>query len=79
PAVEAVEFFNEMMIQMNLKVHFPVLGFSGNHDSSTRLVTGGPWFNQTQFHFNTRLELAIQPIEIDNTQFYLLPYIEPIA
>ena len=79
PAVEAVEIFNEMMIQMNLKEHFPVLAISGNHDSSTRLETGGPWFNQTQFHLNTRLEQAFQPIEIDNTQFYLLPYFEPIA
>lgn len=79
PAVEAVEVFNEMMIQMNLKEHFPVLAISGNHDSSTRLETGGPWFNQTQFHLNTRLEQAFQPIEIDNTQFYLLPYFEPIA
>ena len=68
-----------MMIQMNLKEHFPVLAISGNHDSSTRLETGGPWFNQTQFHLNTRLEQAFQPIEIDNTQFYLLPYFEPIA
>lgn len=76
PAVEAVEIFNEMMIQMNLKEHFPVLAISGNHDSSTRLETGGPWFNQTQFHLNTRLEQAFQPIEIDNTQFYLLPYFD---
>ena len=28
PAVEAVEIFNEMMIQMNLKEHFPVLAIS---------------------------------------------------
>ncbi|MGC3147834.1 metallophosphoesterase family protein, partial [Enterococcus faecalis] len=54
PAVEAVEIFNEMKIQMNLKEHFPVLAISGNQDSSTRLETGGPWFNQTQFHLNTR-------------------------
>ena len=46
---------------------------------ATRLETGGPWFNQTQFHLNTRLEQAFQPIEIANTQFYLLPYFEPIA
>ena len=47
--------------------------------AKTRLETGGPWFNQTQFHLNTRLEQAFQPIEIANTQFYLLPYFEPIA
>ena len=37
--------------------------------AKTRLETGGPWFNQTQFHLNTRLEQAFQPIEIDNTHF----------
>ncbi|MDA9472727.1 exonuclease SbcCD subunit D [Enterococcus sp. 5H] len=79
PAVEAIEVFNQMIIEMNLKEKFPVLAISGNHDSSTRLETGGPWFAQSNFHLNTRLEQAFQPIEIENTQFFLLPYFEPIA
>lgn len=79
PSVEAVEVFNQMMIQLNLEEAFPVLAISGNHDSSTRLETGGPWFAHTQFHLHTRLEQAFQPVELADTQFFLLPYFEPIA
>lgn len=79
PAIEAVEAFNDMMIQMNLVNKFPVFAISGNHDSSTRLETGGPWFSHLNFHLATRLEQAFQPIEFMNTQFFLLPYFEPIA
>lgn len=79
PAVEAIETFNEMMIQLNLIEKYPVFAISGNHDSSTRLETGGPWFSHLDFHLATRLEQAFQPIEFLETQFFLLPYFEPIA
>lgn len=79
PSVEAIEVFNRMIIEMNLKEKFPVLAISGNHDSSTRLETGGPWFAQSDFYLNTRLEQAFTPVEIEKTQFFLLPYFEPIS
>lgn len=79
PAVEAIEVFNQMVIEMNLQEKFPVLAISGNHDSSTRLETGGPWFVQSDFYLHTRLDQAFQPIEMKNTQFFLLPYFEPIS
>lgn len=77
PATEAVEAFNQMMIALNLDKKIPVLAISGNHDSSTRLETGGPWFEHTQFHLHTSLEQAFEPIEMQDTQFFLLPYFEP--
>ncbi|EOH98963.1 exonuclease SbcCD, D subunit [Enterococcus moraviensis ATCC BAA-383] len=79
PSVEAIEVFNQMIVEMNLQEKFPVLAISGNHDSSTRLETGGPWFVQSDFHLNTRLDQAFQPVEMGNTQFFLLPYFEPIS
>ncbi|MBO0440434.1 exonuclease SbcCD subunit D [Candidatus Enterococcus ikei] len=79
PSVEAIEVFNRMIIEMNLQEKFPVLAISGNHDSSTRLETGGPWFIQSDFYLNTRLDQAFQPVEMQNTQFFLLPYFEPIS
>lgn len=79
PSVEAIEVFNRMIVEMNLQEKFPVLAISGNHDSSTRLETGGPWFIQSDFHLNTRLDQAFQPVELANTQFFLLPYFEPIS
>ncbi|GGC77266.1 exonuclease SbcCD subunit D [Enterococcus wangshanyuanii] len=79
PAVEAIELFNQMVIEMNLQEKFPLLTISGNHDSSTRLETGGPWFAQSDFYLHTRLEQAFQPIDMGDTQFFLLPYFEPIS
>ncbi|MGM0123285.1 DNA repair protein SbcD/Mre11 [Enterococcus sp. AZ194] len=79
PSVEAIEAFNQQMIEMNLEEKLPILAISGNHDSSTRLEAGAPWFSQTNFHLYTRLEQAFTPIEWADTQFFLLPYFEPIA
>lgn len=79
PSVEAINTFNQMIIKMNLEEKYPVFAISGNHDSSTRLETGGPWFAQSNFHLHTRLEQAFQPIEYKGTQFFLLPYFEPIS
>lgn len=53
PSVEAVELLNKKLIEMNLEKKFPVLAVSGNHDSSTRLATGAPWFEQTNFYMVT--------------------------
>ncbi|WP_321382804.1 exonuclease SbcCD subunit D [uncultured Enterococcus sp.] len=79
PSVEAVELFNQMIIELNLEEKFPVFAISGNHDSSIRLETGGPWFKQSDFYLHTQLEQAFQPIEFGSTQLFLLPYFEPIA
>ncbi len=77
PAVEAVELFNQMLIEMNLQAKYPVFAISGNHDSAIRLETGGPWFEALDFHLHTRLEQAFTPVEFGNVQLYLLPYFEP--
>ncbi|MDN6640273.1 MAG: exonuclease SbcCD subunit D [Tetragenococcus sp.] len=78
PSVEACELLNQTFIQMNLEKKFPILAISGNHDSAVRLSTGMPWYEQTNFHLYTKLQQAFTPIEIGDTQFFLLPYFEPI-
>ncbi len=62
---------------MNIKKNYPVLAISGNHDSATRLDTGSPWLKELSFHLNTQLSQVFMPVELENTQFYLLPYFEP--
>lgn len=79
PSVEAVELFNQMIIELNLEEQFPVFAISGNHDSSIRLETGGPWFKRSDFHLHTQLKQAFEPIEYQGVQFFLLPYFEPIS
>lgn len=78
PGVESVALLNQQLIKMNREEGIPLLIISGNHDSSTRLGTGSPWFQQTNFHLHTTLVEALQPIEFEEVQFYLLPYFEPI-
>ncbi|HCM89472.1 MULTISPECIES: exonuclease SbcCD subunit D [Vagococcus] len=77
PSVEAVSLFNTMMVEMNLKSGYPVLAISGNHDSATRLETGSLWLKTQDFYLQTQLSQAFEPIEMLDTQFYLLPYFEP--
>ncbi|ANK59330.1 exonuclease SbcCD subunit D [Loigolactobacillus backii] len=79
PSELAVKTLNEMLQRLNLTEKLPVLAISGNHDSATRLATGSPWYTATQFYLRTTLAAAFKPIEIGNTQFFLLPYFEPFA
>jgi exonuclease SbcD len=78
PAVDAVKILNEKIAEINLEKKFPLLAISGNHDSPTRLETGSQWFKNTQFYLTTTLEESMKPIEFPDTQFFLLPYFEPI-
>lgn len=79
PSEQAVATVNQMLQQINLTAQLPLLAISGNHDSATRLETGSPWFTATNFYLNTKLEQAFTPIELADTQFFLLPYFEPFA
>ncbi|MBO0454739.1 exonuclease SbcCD subunit D [Candidatus Enterococcus murrayae] len=78
PSEDSVRLLNQTIVDWNLTEQFPLLAISGNHDSATRLATGAPWFNQANFHLHTRLQEAFSPIEMKDTQFFLLPYFEPV-
>lgn len=79
PNVEACELLNQAFIKINLENKLPILAISGNHDSAVRLSTGMPWYEQTDFHLYTDLKQSFTPVEIDDVQFFLLPYFEPIT
>lgn len=79
PPAEAVNVLNQMFIEMNLTKRIPVMAISGNHDSATRLETGSQWFKQSQFYLQTKInDFTFQPVTFGNTQFFLLPYFDPI-
>lgn len=77
PSEAAVEQLNQMIIELNLKLGKPILAISGNHDSAARLDTGHEWFKATQYFLTTNLAETIQPVEFEDTQFFLLPYFQP--
>lgn len=77
PAEASVAQLNHMLQQLNLVDKLPIYAISGNHDSAIRLSTGTPWFKSTQFYMHTRLDQAFTPVELPDTQLFLLPYFEP--
>ena len=77
PSEEAVKSVNEKLKRLNLVDKHPLLIISGNHDSATRLNTGSEWFKATNLFLNTKISGAFEPVEIEDTQFFLLPYFEP--
>ncbi|MDH6363851.1 exonuclease SbcD [Enterococcus sp. PF1-24] len=79
PPLEAIELLNQFVEEVNLQEKIPILAVSGNHDSATRLAAGSRWYQMTDFYLHTQLAQAFQPVEIEDTQFFLLPYFEPIA
>lgn len=73
----SVNELDDMIRDLNLTHHYPILAISGNHDSATRLGSGSHWYEATQFYLHTTVAQAMKPVELDDTQFFLLPYFEP--
>ncbi len=78
PSEDGVRLLNQTIADMNLTEEIPLLAISGNHDSATRLSTGAPWFAHSNFHLHTRLDQAFNPVIMQDTAFFLLPYFEPV-
>lgn len=76
PNETAVRLVDEMTEKINLNTRLPLLMISGNHDSAPRLATGAKWFKQADFYLYTKLSEAFEPVEFQDTQFFLLPYFE---
>ena len=79
PSEDSVGILNSVIEKLNLKDKLPVYAISGNHDSAIRLSTGTKWFKQTHFYLHTQLEEAFKPVELPDTQIFLLPYFELFA
>lgn len=76
PSEAAVAELNAELRQINLVAGLPVLAISGNHDSAIRLATGRDWYRATNFYMATELAAALEPVTLEDTQFFLMPYFE---
>lgn len=76
PAEQAVAQLADFIQEINLELKLPLLMINGNHDSAVRLGVGNQWYQQTNFYLHTQLSQAFEPIEMENVQFFLLPYFE---
>lgn len=74
PSEAAIRELTNELATLNIEEKLPVLAISGNHDSATRLGIGHQWFTSRDFYLNTEFDNAFHPVEIDGTQFFLLPF-----
>ncbi|MEA1975321.1 MAG: exonuclease SbcCD subunit D [Bacillota bacterium] len=77
PPVEAVELLDDILIEILLKHKVKVIMVSGNHDNPNRLSFANKLFKSNGLFIIGEIENEIEPIEIGNTRFYSIPYIEP--
>ena len=78
PPVDAIKLFNKTLSRLVLEEQIPVYAISGNHDGAERLHFGRDFFQPQGLHLSTRLEEAFEPIELEDCQIFLLPFIDPI-
>lgn len=55
----------------------PVVAISGNHDSAGRLSFGAALLERAGVHLRTEPARAGEPVMIDGTAVYAIPYLEP--
>jgi len=78
PNVEAVTAFNNMLKKTVLEAGIPIYAITGNHDSAKRLEFGYDFFKQRNLYLHTSLDQALRPVETENVQLFLLPYLDPM-
>ena len=76
PPVEAVQLFDDFITNLT-KMNVEVMFTSGNHDSNERLGFGSKIFESFNIHIATSYDGQIKKIEIDDVNFYLLPFLKP--
>ena len=76
--VEAVTTFNGMLKQLVIHTGIPVYAISGNHDGAKRLSFGHDFFKNLNFHLHTTINDALMPIETEDAQLFLLPFLDPM-
>ena len=81
PPTEAVNLLDEILAEIVLKRHTPVLCISGNHDSPGRLNFGSRLMKETGFHIvgqlNRNLKSVVLKDEYGEVYFHLIPYADP--
>ena len=78
PNVDAVTTLNKMFKEINIDHHLPIYAISGNHDGAKRLNYGRDWMEYNNFHLNTLVSEAFEPIETPKVQIFMLPFFDPM-
>ncbi|EHJ06821.1 exonuclease subunit SbcD [Staphylococcus simiae] len=74
PSKETIKLLEETIAKLNLELKIPIIMISGNHDGKERLNYGADWFEHNQLYIKTKLEDFLEPIKLNDINFYTLPY-----
>ena len=74
---ESIAVLNDFLDQMINVYHHQVLMITGNHDSSERLNFGSSLLKSQGLYIASYPQKQLQPIEIEDVNFYLVPFFKP--
>lgn len=74
PSVAATTLLDHFLAQCN-KNQINVVMISGNHDQADKLHFGSEIFKENNIFIATDIKDSLTPVEIDDANFYLLPFV----
>lgn len=81
PPAEAVNLLDNILAEIVLKQHTPVLAIAGNHDSPGRLNFGSNIMKETGLYMVGQLTKELTSVtltdEFGEVEFHLVPYMDP--
>ncbi|MGM0508940.1 MAG: exonuclease SbcCD subunit D [Fusobacteriota bacterium] len=81
PPVEAIRLLNKTFSKILIDLKIPIIGISGNHDSSDRIEFVSEILEKNNLYLKGNLENKITPIILEDKfgkiNFYPIPYTEP--
>lgn len=81
PPTDAVNLLDDILAEIVLKRHTPVLSIAGNHDSPGRLNFGSKLMKEAGLHIVGQLTKELKPVilkdEYGEVNFHLIPYSDP--
>lgn len=79
PPKEAVQLLNKYLTKIINELNIPILSIAGNHDSNERLGFCSEILGPQGMHIEGILNQDIKCVTIKDTDFYLIPFFEPIT
>ena len=74
---ESIAVLNDFLDQMINVYHHQVLMITGNHDSSERMNFASSLLKSQGLYIASYPQKQLQPIEIEDVNFYLVPFFKP--
>lgn len=77
PSQEAINVLDDFLNQAIIEENIQVLMISGNHDSHERLNFASSLLKKQGLYIESKVKKTLEPVIIDDVQFYLLPFFRP--